>query len=52
GPVLQDDDQAGVVCREMRSLAETYQTRRQARRSEERLLAVSEVLDLGLALGD
>jgi biotin carboxyl carrier protein len=40
------------VSQESRSLTDMYQARRHARRSEEKLLTLSEVLDLGLALGE
>src|SRR5436190_9985687 len=47
-----EEDLAESVSQESRSLADMYQARRHAQRSEEKLLTLSEVLDLGLALGE
>lgn len=41
-----------VALREMRMLAETYQSRRHAQRSGEQVLGLTEVMDLGVSLGE
>ncbi|TLD71941.1 HlyD family efflux transporter periplasmic adaptor subunit [Phragmitibacter flavus] len=41
-----------AVSKEARALADLYQSRRHAQRSEEKLLNLSQVMDLGLALGE
>jgi hypothetical protein len=40
------------VSKDVSSLADLYQARRKTRRSEEKLVTLSEVLDLGMALGE
>lgn len=52
---LAEEAPANVVetaAKEVRSLADLYQARRKTRRSEEKLVTLSEVLDLGMALGE
>lgn len=46
------EDVVKSFSKEVRSLSDIYQARRHARRSDEKLLTVTEVLDLGLALGE
>lgn len=48
-PALEEKDAAG---REVRMLAESYQSRRREQRAGEQLLALSEVMDLGVSLGE
>jgi hypothetical protein len=47
-----DESLVETVSKEARSLADQYQSRRHAQRSEEKLLNLSQVMDLGLALGE
>ena len=44
--------QAEAAAREVRMLAESYQARRREQRTSEQVLGLSEVLDLGVALGE
>ncbi len=48
----EDEALKELVAKEIRLLADMYQARRHARRADEKLLTLTEVLDLGLALGE
>jgi len=49
---MGEKELAETVSKELRSLCDTYQARRQTRYTSEKLVTLTEVLDLGLALGE